>query len=326
MRSRMLTVGVLAALTAALVATTPAAAEPASHDLYLATPVSSDGTTADPALLAALTDQHVSPAQPPSALSHSTGADLTPPAAVESPVTANTAPGIESIIGTDDRYRITPTTWYPASATVFLSRTQGGVTGRWCTGWMVSPDTVITAGHCVHTGGPGGSWIPSSQLLAWPGRDGDVAPYGSCTVSSLHSVLGWTQNADDRYDYGALKLNCTVGYTTGWYGFMWPEGSLTGVPTYNMGYGQDKPFGTQWETFDRITVTEPMRLFYQHDTIGGHSGGPVYTYTTLCGGPCGLAVHAYGTYGSPPFSNNNHGTRITEAVFNNFIYWISLPW
>ena len=32
-----------------------------------------------------------------------------------------------------------------------------------------------------------------------------------------------------------------------------------------------------------------------------------------------MAVHAYGTYGGPPFSTNNHGTRITQGVFDNLL-------
>jgi glutamyl endopeptidase len=38
-----------------------------------------------------------------------------------------------------------------------------------------------------------------------------------------------------------------------------------------------------------------------------------------------MAVHAYGTYGSPPFSTNNHGTRITQDVFNNLTAWKNAP-
>ncbi len=42
-------------------------------------------------------------------------------------------------------------------------------------------------------------------------------------------------------------------------------------------------------------------------------------------GACAMAVHAYGTYGSPPFSTNNHGTRITQDVFNNLTAWKNAP-
>jgi hypothetical protein len=38
-----------------------------------------------------------------------------------------------------------------------------------------------------------------------------------------------------------------------------------------------------------------------------------------------MAVHAYGVYGRPPFATNNHGTRITKAVFDNLVSWREAP-
>jgi glutamyl endopeptidase len=66
-------------------------------------------------------------------------------------------------------------------------------------------------------GDTGGTWY--SGLAVWPGRDGSSAPYGSCTVRTLYSVTGWTSSRGEQYDYGALKLNCTVGNTIGWFGY-----------------------------------------------------------------------------------------------------------
>jgi glutamyl endopeptidase len=40
---------------------------------------------------------------------------------------------------------------------------------------------------------------------------------------------------------------------------------------------------------------------------------------------CGIAIHAYGIYGSPPFSTNNHGTRIINTVFDNITKWKNAP-
>ncbi len=60
--------------------------------------------------------------------------------------------GIESIIGTDERVRVKNTLAFPGSATVLIRQF-----GRLhCTGWMVSKDTLMTAGHCVRDGGSDG--------------------------------------------------------------------------------------------------------------------------------------------------------------------------
>lgn len=221
--------------------------------------------------------------------------------------------GAETIIGPDNRVRVNPTTSFPARATVLITFSAGR-----CSGWLIGPNTVVTAGHCVHPGG-GGSYYPKSSYRIYPGRNGGASPYGSCTAKWLASVVGWTVSGSDEYDYAAIKLNCSIGNTVGWYGFFWQTGSLTGLPTTINGYPGDKPL-TQWRSSDSVRVTQVRRVFYRNDTIGGVSGAPVWYNRPGCG-ICSMAVHAYGTYNGPPFSTNNHGTRITKAVFNNLIAW-----
>lgn len=225
--------------------------------------------------------------------------------------------GAESIIGPDNRVRVNPTTSFPARATALVTFSAGR-----CTGWLIGANTVITAGHCVHPGG-GGSFYPTSSYRVYPGRNGTASPYGSCTARWLASVTGWTVSGDDQYDYAAIKLKCSVGNTTGWYGFFWQAASLTGLPTTINGYPGDKPL-TQWRSADSVRVTQARRVFYRNDTVGGVSGAPVWYNRPGCG-LCSMAVHGYGVYNGPPFSTNNHGTRITQPVFNNFISWRNAP-
>lgn len=238
-----------------------------------------------------------------------------------------TAIGTESIFGPDDRIPITPTTSYPARAVVQI--TLDG--GAHCTGWLYGPDVVATAGHCVHSGGPTGSWY-TGRLVVWPGRDGGFAPYGFCTARQLFSVMGWTVNRDEAYDYGAIKLNCTVGYTVGWFGYWWQAASLGGTSTLVNGYPGDKPFGTQWRgdyVARVVAVSETNQIFYSNDTVGGMSGSPVYQYRSVgsafCVGYCSMAIHAYGFHDGYPHGTYNHGTRITEARFNNLVAWRNAP-
>jgi glutamyl endopeptidase len=220
--------------------------------------------------------------------------------------------GTESIIGGDERRRVQPTTAYPARATVLVT-----LSGGRCSGWLIGPDTVATAGHCVHSGGPGGQFY--DDIIVYPGRNGALSPYGSCTARRLYTTGGWIDTADDRYDYGAIKLNCRIGKTTGWYGLRPTTGDLAGEPTIISGYPGDKRL-TQWRSTDQVRVSLSRRLFYRNDTIGGMSGSPVYNQHPGCG-TCAIAVHAYGLYGEPPFSTNNHGARITQEVFDNFVAW-----
>ncbi|MEM8535869.1 MAG: serine protease [Chloroflexota bacterium] len=228
----------------------------------------------------------------------------------DKPVAAVTAPGdsvgIDSVIGPDSRYRITNTTSSTYRKIVHITSNSGG-----CTGWLISADTVATAGHCVYYGG----W--SQNVRVYPGRDGSSTPYGSCSAERLFAPSGWTQSYSPSYDYGAIKLNCTIGNQTGWFGFQWENGSRNGESTNISGYPGDKPYGTMWRSDGSVQVTENLRLFYANDTIGGMSGSPVWN-NELCN-QCAVGIHAYGVGGSP--YGLNGATRITQEVFNNLMSW-----
>jgi glutamyl endopeptidase len=230
--------------------------------------------------------------------------------------------GRETVIGPDSRARVKGTASFPARATALITFAQRRTSGYMCTGWFISSNTVVTAGHCVHSGGPNG--VFSKNVKVFPGRNGSRAPFGSCTARKLFTVAAWTTSSDERYDYGAIKLNCNVGKTTGWYGFFSRSSSLNGHPSTVRGYPGDKPL-TQWKSNDQIRVLQQRQLFYRNDTLGGMSGSPVYEKrsagSAFCVGMCAMAVHAYGLHGSPPHSTYNHGARITRAVFNNLVTW-----
>ena len=159
---------------------------------------------------------------------------------------------IETVIGTDDRTRVTPTTTFPARATVLILFSDGGSDFR-CSGFMISADTVATAGHCVAPGNGTGFYARSTYRV-FPGRDGPDRPYGVCAARRLYSVNGWLSDGRDDFDYGAIKLNCEIGDTTGWYGFTSTYGGI-GNPVRVQGYPGDKP-RTQWMSRHRVTAQD----------------------------------------------------------------------
>jgi glutamyl endopeptidase len=214
--------------------------------------------------------------------------------------------GIQSVIGADGRYRITGTTTYPYSAITHITSSIGG-----CTGWLINANTVVTAGHCVY--GDSG-W--AANVRVYPGRNGSSTPYGSCGASRLYSVTGWTQSRSRDYDYGAIKLNCSIGNSTGSFGYRWQSATLTGQATYLAGYPGDKTYATMWRHNDQVRSTYTRTLRYANDTASGQSGAPVWNGGASCS-PCGIAIHAYGV----DSTGYNGGTRITEAVFNNLTNW-----
>jgi glutamyl endopeptidase len=221
-----------------------------------------------------------------------------------------------TVIGSDQRTQVNQTTKYPARATalILFDDTSGG--SFLCTGWLIGKNTVATAGHCVADGGSG-TFNPRGTYKIYPGRNGNSAPYGFCKAKSLHTNTTWLNSGPDNYDYAAIKLDCNIGNTTGFYGFFTQQASLVGLPVTTQGYPGDKPL-TQWKSNDQVTANDARRVFYQADTYGGQSGSPVWTNRQSCGGPCGLAIHAYGTNGTHVglYGRNNHGTRINQQVFN----------
>lgn len=210
-----------------------------------------------------------------------------------------------SVIGSDGRSQVTATTTFPYRAIAHITSSIGG-----CTGWFIGANTVVTAGHCVY--GSGGF---ATNVRVYPGRSGSSTPYGSCGATRLFAPSGWTSGQNRDYDYGAIKLDCTVGNTTGWFGLR-PDGIATGQQTSIAGYPGDKTYGTQWTHVDQVRLLQTRRVYYANDTYGGQSGSPVWNSTSSCS-TCAIAVHAYGV----DSTGYNGGTRITQEVYNNLITW-----
>lgn len=220
----------------------------------------------------------------------------------------------ETVHGADDRVQITNTGSYPWRAHASL-RITAADNSLWIgTGWFVGPQLLVTAGHVVYiknSGVPGrDGWV--KRIVAMPGRNGATLPYGSVTSSSFWTVVGWANNGNQDYDYGAIVLGQPIGNATGWFGFgNWSN--LNNVGGNISGYPGDKPAGTQWYAARRIDSATSRKVFYDIDTAGGQSGSAVYRFWQ--GGRYGIAIHAYGG------ATVNSGTRINSAVFNNIKAW-----
>ena len=225
--------------------------------------------------------------------------------------------GIEMVIGVDTRTR-TYTESYPARAVALIRFNDGS-----CTGWLIGPDTVVTAGHCVHTGGTSGYW--RSGFTVYPGYDQNIAPYGVCGATWAATNKRWAEEGEESHDYGVIKLDCDIGITTGYFGFLYKEGknSMKGFPTAITGYPGDKPF-EQWQSHDKVRASKMKMISYDNDTYGGMSGSPVW-YDKGKKGPYAIGIHTAMPHGSGFHGKRNHGTRIHEVVFNMLSFWNAEP-
>ncbi len=225
--------------------------------------------------------------------------------------------GPETVHGADDRVQITDRTanypWRVHSSLLITAADNSSWIG---TGWFISPNVLITAGHVVFIKGSGvpgrDGWVNSIRVI--PGRNGSEKPYGEATSTRFYSVRGWTEQADREYDYGAIILDSRLGDRTGWFGFgVYGDADLAIVTANISGYPGDKPSGTQWYGARQVDSTGSRKVFYDVDTAGGQSGSAVYRIKD--GHRYGIAVHAYG---GPTV---NSGTRINRAVFDNMKKW-----
>ncbi len=214
-----------------------------------------------------------------------------------------------AVIGADSRVRVTDTTVTPNSAVVLIIFSKGSSGQYICSGSIIAPQYVLTAGHCAYDEG-----VYSTNFIIYPGRDGATIPFGSRTVIATYIPPTWIStatgnfgNANLDYDWSLLKLNSPVSasiqpFAVGAYS----DAFLTsGINFTDAGYPGDKcrysiapiydycpssvnprsgAFGqgdTQWTASNSIfTALTPYRVGSKIDTYGGQSGSPFYYVDT----------------------------------------------
>lgn len=222
----------------------------------------------------------------------------------------------EVIIGTDERVRITQTTLFPWRAICALKITARDGT-RWIgTGFLISPRTVITAGHCVYMHAHGG-WARSVEVI--PGLNETVRPFGTYTGTTFRSVAGWVNSRRREYDYGAIILpsNSRPGDRTGAFGFAVKNDAFLKTSILNLsGYPGDKGGAQQWYMALKAKSVAPRVIYYNIDTMGGQSGSPVWVRIGTTRYVVGIHTNGHIT--------GNSATRIVTPVFNNLQAWKTL--
>lgn len=226
-----------------------------------------------------------------------------------------------SVIGKDNRRRVKNTRAFPYSAIVFLRISFPGGMYTECTGWVVSPRIVATAGHCIQD--PGLGWAESANVYA--GLDQEAA-LGSARAREFFTVVGWQESHLPEFDYGAIQLDSSLGDRVGWMGMaVLSSDALSALTVRVTGFPADKPAQTLWTDTGPLRRAAPLRVFYPIDTYAGQSGSPVYqAQPNRACLYCVVGVHGYGV-GGDPGGLYNSGIRITQQVLDNYLFWRRLP-
>jgi V8-like Glu-specific endopeptidase len=105
------------------------------------------------------------------------------------------------------RFEITDTTSFPNRTHGQVFFTEPGEGDFTCSGTVVTANShsvVLTAGHCVHEGGPGSGF--ATNWIFVPGyRDGS-RPFGEWPATSLASTAGWVDGANFSFDVGTAVV------------------------------------------------------------------------------------------------------------------------
>lgn len=234
-------------------------------------------------------------------------------AAVDEAVIAETVAVMETIIGTDDRIRITNTTrepwrWYCALRIYFPSGAQYRGTG-----FFIGHRAVATAGHCVYMKNQGG-WARRIEVI--PGCNGLQHPFNSAVATEFRSTRGYVQDSLPECDYGCIFLptGSFGGMSLGSFGAAaFDAQTLLAQGAVLAGYPGDKPFAELWGMAARIKTITSKTLIYDIDTMGGQSGAPVYI--KRAGVRYVVGIHNYGA------GSGNSATRVTVPVYQRLLAW-----
>lgn len=225
-------------------------------------------------------------------------------------------PQLENVIGADDRVRINPTTGFPWRAICALRIRSSNGNYYVGTGWLISPRTVITAGHCVYMHNDGG-WAESIEVI--PALNDTTRPYGSGKSSVFRSTSGWTRDKNRDFDYAAIILPAAYrpGDTVGFFGYATRNDASLMSKTLNLsGYPADKGAKTQWFHARATQAVAERTITYDIDTFGGQSGAPVWFLEN--GNRYAVGIHTNG------HNSGNSATRIIAEVYNNLTTWKNL--
>ena len=216
----------------------------------------------------------------------------------------------KAIVGLDNRITIDNPSVYPYSAIAYLEvRTRCGCTGK-ATGFMVGPDAMVTASHCIICSKHG---QPADKITAYFGY---ISPKNYLYKYTKDITAYWYgtnfSNSDGTYsykghlewDYAYIKLKERVGDTVGWFGLSAKNDDALNLSAFELAGYRDGVLKTGWGV---ASVENNYLITYNNDTLPGNSGSPVFTDDYYV-----VAIHI----AEENDATKNWGRRITKTLLH----------
>lgn len=226
----------------------------------------------------------------------------------------------KSVIGTDDRRRVTNTTEFPWRAICHLSMVAANGNGYRGTGFLVGPRTVLTNGHMVFGASDGGF---AREITVTPGQRQDYAggpvtrPYGSQTSRDLRTNTQYASTESSEYDYAAVILSEPFAGISTYMPLVFDESpSSVNLAGYPGQVGSDTNTMALWHSYSSVAAVESRVVRYTADSSGGNSGGPVWVFDGATGSRRVVAIHAFGG------STTNGGPRLISSNRDLIMQWV----